>query len=221
MTDKTEAPDPEAPAPDYEFHPIANLFPLISDEELADLTADIKANGMNEPITIYEGQILDGRNRYLAAKLASVVLKNWQCRPFVRGDAEAFVISANIRRRHLTTEQKRDLLAKQIKANPAASGRKIARIAGVDNKTVEAVRDDLEGREEIPQRKKRKRPTRTETQEAVAAFKKHREAMVEAISRYADTTHAGEHVQDAKDRLDTAVKQLGEFFDEQNEKDAA
>ena len=60
------------------------------------------------------------------------------------------MISANIRRRHLTTKQKRDLLAKLIKANPDQSDRQIADVANVDNKTVATVREGMEEREEIP-----------------------------------------------------------------------
>jgi hypothetical protein len=43
------------------------------------------------------------------------------------GDPYAFVISANIRRRHLTAEQKRDLIAKVLKAQPRKSNRQIAK----------------------------------------------------------------------------------------------
>jgi len=49
-----------------EFHEIANLFPMMQPDELADLVADIKVNGLIEPIILYEDQILDGRNRWLA-----------------------------------------------------------------------------------------------------------------------------------------------------------
>jgi hypothetical protein len=48
----------------YEFHPLANVFPLIEGAEFGELVADIKANGLNERIEMYEGMMLDGRNRY-------------------------------------------------------------------------------------------------------------------------------------------------------------
>jgi hypothetical protein len=65
-------------------------------------------------------------------------------------DPYAFVLSANIHRRHLTAEQKRDLIAKVLKAKPAASNRQIAKQVKADDKTVAKVRADLESRSEIP-----------------------------------------------------------------------
>jgi hypothetical protein len=65
-------------------------------------------------------------------------------------DAAAFVVSANVRRRHLSGEQKRDLITKLLQANPERSDRATAKIADVDGKTIASVRADLEGRAEIP-----------------------------------------------------------------------
>src|SRR5215471_17671304 len=58
--------------------------------------------------------------------------------------------SANIHRRHLTAEQKREIIAELLKANPQRSNNATAKIAKVDDKTVGAVRADLERRSEIP-----------------------------------------------------------------------
>jgi hypothetical protein len=69
----------------------------------------------------------------------------------VDDDPYAFVASANIHRRHLTAEGKRDAVAKLIKAAPEKSNRQIAEQAKVDHKTVGAVRDQLSATGEIPQ----------------------------------------------------------------------
>ena len=50
------------------FHPLANVFPLLAGEEFDALVADIQASGLREAIWLYEGQILDGRNRYRACQ---------------------------------------------------------------------------------------------------------------------------------------------------------
>jgi DNA-binding Lrp family transcriptional regulator len=69
-----------------------------------------------------------------------------------------YVIGANVHRRHLTAEQKRDLIAKLLKAQPESSNRQIAKTVGAHHETVGAVRSEMEGRGEI-----RHVETRTDT----------------------------------------------------------
>lgn len=69
-------------------------------------------------------------------------------------DPYDYVLAANVHRRHLTTEQKRELIAKVLKAKPGESNRKIAKQTKADHKTVAAVRGDLESTGEIPQLEK-------------------------------------------------------------------
>src|SRR5215472_6836289 len=52
----------------YIAHPLANMFPMIEGQALEDLKHDIAAKGILEPIRLYQGMILDGRNRYSAAR---------------------------------------------------------------------------------------------------------------------------------------------------------
>jgi len=54
-----------------EFHDIANEFPYANDKEFKQMVDSIKAVGLKEPITLYEGKILDGRNRFLACDEAN------------------------------------------------------------------------------------------------------------------------------------------------------
>jgi hypothetical protein len=55
------------------------------------------------------------------------------------------VLSANAHRRHLTAEQKRELIAKVLKAKPELSDRAIGKVAKVDHKTVASVRSKANG----------------------------------------------------------------------------
>lgn len=89
------------------FHPAANVFPLMGDEELRTLAEDIKANGLREPIWLApDGSILDGRNRYRACQLAGVKpdIREWSEED--HGPLLQFVISRNLHRRHLSTTQR-------------------------------------------------------------------------------------------------------------------
>jgi len=84
------------------IHPLADLFPMMSKQELAALADDIKANGLREPIKVTtEGLIVDGRNRQAACALAKVE----PVYETVNGDAGDRIISANVFRRHMTKGQ--------------------------------------------------------------------------------------------------------------------
>jgi hypothetical protein len=86
------------------FHPLAALFPLMQGREFDELVADIKANGLLEPIWLHGGQILDGRNRWRACEAAGI--KDPPTRVYDGDDPLIFVLSMNLRRRHLTEAQK-------------------------------------------------------------------------------------------------------------------
>ncbi|MCX6917169.1 MAG: ParB N-terminal domain-containing protein, partial [Verrucomicrobia bacterium] len=53
-------------------HPLADLFPPMTADEMASLVEDIKAHGLAQPIVTHEGAILDGRHRYQACLQAGV-----------------------------------------------------------------------------------------------------------------------------------------------------
>lgn len=90
-----------------EAHPDAAIFPMMSADELADLAEDIKVNGQRFPIVIakYEDRevIIDGRNRYEACEIAGVEPKFQQLNGH---DPKAFILSANINRRHMNAGQR-------------------------------------------------------------------------------------------------------------------
>jgi hypothetical protein len=84
-------------------HPLAALFPMMPDDELADLVADIKANGLLNPLIKDEaGQLIDGRNRLRACEMAGIEPR-WE---IYSGDAVAYIWSANELRRHMSKGQR-------------------------------------------------------------------------------------------------------------------
>lgn len=92
------------------FNKAAAIFPLMAESELADLAADIKNNGLLEPIWTYRGEVIDGRNRYLACYKVGVEpqFKTWDG----RGSLLSFIISMNLKRRHLNESQRAMIAAK-------------------------------------------------------------------------------------------------------------
>jgi ParB-like chromosome segregation protein Spo0J len=90
-------------------HPAADLFPLLTGDEYQALVDDIREHGQREPITLHEGTILDGRNRWRACEELGIepVTRQWD----ERGSATAFVVSANIHRRHLNPSERATIAA--------------------------------------------------------------------------------------------------------------
>jgi ParB-like chromosome segregation protein Spo0J len=128
---------------EYPLHPLTAMFPLMEAKEFASLVADIEANGLIEPITLKDGAILDGRNKYSACKTARYQFK---AENFVElpkdQDPLVFVISKNMQRRHLTAEQKREVIRQLLDKKPNASSRAIASITRCSHHTVESVRNE-------------------------------------------------------------------------------
>lgn len=92
-------------------HPAAELFLLLPDAELAELADDIRTRGLNEPVWLYDDPdrgtvLLDGRNRVRACEIAGVPVRTQQYRG---DDPIGFVISENVRRRHLDAWDKASL----------------------------------------------------------------------------------------------------------------
>jgi N6-adenosine-specific RNA methylase IME4 len=86
-----------------EYHEIANIFPMMTDAEFEQLKDDIVLNGQLDPVVLYEGKILDGRNRWKVCTELGLVINYDQ----YQGDNPlSFVISKNLHRRHLNETQR-------------------------------------------------------------------------------------------------------------------
>jgi len=109
-----------------DIHPLAALIPKMTQDEYDALRDDIAANGLYEPIRIYEGQILDGRHRYYACRELDI---EPHYAPFEGSDPIAYVASANLHRRHLTSSQRAVIaLAFEAEYAKAARERQLAAI---------------------------------------------------------------------------------------------
>ena len=114
---------------EYELHPLCVLFPRMVDDAFVALTEDIRANGLREPITIHDGMILDGGNRYRACLQAGV---EPTFREFDGDNLVTFVLSANLHRRHMTAGQQAAIVASAqdwAKAQPASRPEKAGNLA--------------------------------------------------------------------------------------------
>jgi hypothetical protein len=96
-------------APIMLFNRLANIFALPDDKELQAFADDIKHRGLLEPITTLNAEILDGRSRYLACRMAGVEATSVE---YVGDDPLGFVLAKNVRRRHLTESQRAMVAAK-------------------------------------------------------------------------------------------------------------
>ena len=142
---------------DLPAHPLAAIFPMLPEAEIAELADDIVTYGQRVPITVLDGQVLDGRNRLAACRFADV---EPSFEIYEGGDPLGFVLSHNLHRRHLTTSQ-RAMVAARIAAvrhggdrskasNDALTDSDAARMLSVSEPSVERAKSVLrDGAEEL------------------------------------------------------------------------
>jgi len=111
----------------YDVHPCADIFPAMHGAEFDALVADIQEHGQREPIVLYDLKILDGRNRARACESLGITPK---VADYVGNDPLAFVISLNLRRRHLN-ESQRAMVAARIANMPSHRPGKSAQICAL------------------------------------------------------------------------------------------
>jgi hypothetical protein len=107
------------PAPgthEMQSHRAAEIFREMARADFEALVDDIRQHGQRESIVVHDGLILDGRNRYQACLQLGIEPRTaeWDG----TGTPEAFVISMNLRRRHLNQGQ-RAMIANRLANMPA------------------------------------------------------------------------------------------------------
>ncbi len=89
-----------------EFHPVADIFPLMEGETFEALVSNIREHGLREPIWLHQdGRIIDGRNRYRACQEVGLETR---VQTYIGPDEGlvGFVVSMNLHRRHLNENQR-------------------------------------------------------------------------------------------------------------------
>jgi hypothetical protein len=136
---------------DVTIHPSADLFPMLPADELQELAESIKRHGLRERIVVdTDGQVIDGRNRYAALTLAGIKLKaehvtvlDFEKTGYTPNE---YIVMANLERRNLTRDQRRDLAGKlavrledaqaeKPKEDKVDTTQKAADLAGVSRRT--------------------------------------------------------------------------------------
>lgn len=176
------------------------VMPPLTAEEYQRLYEDIAIHGILVPIEYDEEEnILDGHNRAkICNELGITDFPRVVRIGMTEEQKKEHALNLNVNRRHLTHDNLRELIKKELVQNPEQSNRKIASILGVSDKTVGAQRKELELGAEIPQveiltgadGKKYKRPlglynpSETDVRET-------RRALEEAIPEVAEAIETG------------------------------
>ncbi len=127
-------------------HPLSSAWPGMQDDEYQAIKDSISNIGVQNPITIFEGMVIDGWHRYRAATELGM-----HCPSKLLGDVDPidFVKSQNDARRHITASQKALAITaiyawkpahREIKGTPGVplskSNAELAEIAGVHENTI-------------------------------------------------------------------------------------
>jgi len=85
-------------------HPAAEIFPMLTSLDMANLARSIREEGQKFPIVVHDGMILDGRNRFRACQISGIT--PWTQEWDGKGSPTSFVIACNLHRRHLDESQR-------------------------------------------------------------------------------------------------------------------
>ncbi|HEY7651941.1 MAG TPA: ParB N-terminal domain-containing protein [Methylomirabilota bacterium] len=126
----------------YEAHELALVFPPMIEPEFVALREDIREHGQNEPITLYEGKILDGIHRYRACQELGREPRVVRFEGNPRAAAQ-LVLGRNFHRRHLTASQRAIVAAEMCKLRPRGNAGNSPYLTVAQASTLMGVGQDL------------------------------------------------------------------------------
>jgi hypothetical protein len=206
-----EPPPLDTPKADIlEFHPLADIFPLIEGEEFDRFVEDIKQNGQSELIVkTPDNRVLEGRNRYRAC-LAAGVEPRFETIQEPQDKWLDFVIRKNVRRRHLTGSQCALAAAKlvttthgdnrhtlRLEAVPVITQLQAAALFGISDRLVRDALAVMEESEELHQLVKAGEASVGIAADVVRKNPEH-------VAEFIEEVKAGETPADAKRKIETA-----------------
>jgi hypothetical protein len=191
-------------------------------EELEALTDDIKAVGLRHSIILYEGMILDGRNRQKACEMAEAVAEYTEFEG-TEEQAEELVISLNAQRRDLKPGQKAIVAARFWMANgngkpgrkssetPTIGVKTISKMFKTTDKSVQAARDLLTEADDLAERVARGTMFLSDATEELDDRRKaiaEEQRQTEKAAAYKDLIESGKMtLEEAIRRIDTEAKE--------------
>jgi hypothetical protein len=136
-------------------HPLAGLLPMIDGPAFDQLKRDIRDQGLREKIKLWGGnqdgsvgalRVIDGRNRYRALRENGHRFSGDEFEEMRFADwatAEAYVLSTNFHRRHLSNGQKQEVIRNLIAKHPKETDRGLERIYGIPHTSIGNVRREM------------------------------------------------------------------------------
>jgi ParB-like chromosome segregation protein Spo0J len=137
---------------EFKSHPQADMFPLIEGKEREELLQSIRANGITQKIAIdKKGLVVDGRNRmscFIELRAMGEEVRSPNIELIADKDVTAYIMAANIHRRHLTKQQRAAIIALTTEKMSKAESIKLARATKlkkpVDSEKSESEKSDAE-----------------------------------------------------------------------------
>lgn len=120
-------------------------LPGLSDDEYKALEKSIVEHGIQVPILVDENKtVIDGHHRQEIADRLGIECPRKFALDLSDAEKRTLALSLNLDRRHLTREQKRQVVEDSLKADPQLSDRQHAERTGVSPTTVGTARARLE-----------------------------------------------------------------------------